>query len=328
MGRSQAQNGNGYSYNGASPSNGYDSPDVLRGDASVVNLVDSLTNNIPGGGVPGEDYPILASIPNTGFNCQDQEFPGYFADTADEAGCQVFHICQFDGRQDSFLCPNGTIFNQQYFVCDWWYNVDCQASEQYRSLNVDIGKVMLNQEESLRSNDVYSVPSTQTYNNAPQNRQVAPLKQTYNGPQERQSLPTPSPTYNAPQSRQAPPTPSPSYTAPQSRQVAPTQTYNAPQNRQAPPTPSPSYTAPQSRQVAPTQTYNAPQNRQAPPTPSPSYTAPQSRQAPITPAPTQTYTNPQERQNPSPINTYSAPEERQVPISPSPSQFYDSPNRF
>ncbi|KAK4314706.1 hypothetical protein Pmani_014008 [Petrolisthes manimaculis] len=152
------QNGNGYSYNGASPSNGYggspsngyDSPDVLRGDASVVNLVDSLTNNIPGGGVPGEDYPILASIPDTGFNCQDQEFPGYFADTADEAGCQVFHICQFDGRQDSFLCPNGTIFNQQYFVCDWWYNVDCQASEQYRSLNVDIGKVMLNQEESLR----------------------------------------------------------------------------------------------------------------------------------------------------------------------------------
>ncbi|KAK3858187.1 hypothetical protein Pcinc_035614 [Petrolisthes cinctipes] len=314
MGRSQAQNGNGYSYNGASPSNGYGSPDgngysyngavpsngygspdVLRGDASVLNRVESLTNNIPGGGVPGEDYPILASIPNTGFTCQDQEFPGYFADTADEAGCQVFHICQFDGRQDSFLCPNGTIFNQQYFVCDWWYNVDCQASQQYRSLNADIGKVMLQQEETLRNNDVYSAPPTQTYN-APQSRQVAPT-QTYNAPQERQSLPTPS------------------------------QSYNAPQSRQASPSPSPSYTAPQSRQVAPIQTYNAPQSRQAPPTPSPSYTAPQSRQAPITPAPTQTYTAPQERQTPSPINTYSPPKERQVP-SPSPSQFYESPNRF
>ena len=25
----------------------------------------------------------------------------------------------------SFLCPNGTLFNQQYFICDWWFNVDC-----------------------------------------------------------------------------------------------------------------------------------------------------------------------------------------------------------
>ena len=24
-----------------------------------------------------------------------------------------------------YLCPNGTLFNQQYFVCDWWFNVDC-----------------------------------------------------------------------------------------------------------------------------------------------------------------------------------------------------------
>ena len=25
----------------------------------------------------------------------------------------------------SFLCPNGTLFQQQYFICDWWFNVDC-----------------------------------------------------------------------------------------------------------------------------------------------------------------------------------------------------------
>ena len=25
----------------------------------------------------------------------------------------------------SFLCPNGTLFEQQYFICDWWFNVDC-----------------------------------------------------------------------------------------------------------------------------------------------------------------------------------------------------------
>ena len=28
----------------------------------------------------------------------------------------------------SFLCPNGTIFNQEYFTCDWWFNVDCADS--------------------------------------------------------------------------------------------------------------------------------------------------------------------------------------------------------
>ncbi|XP_027210951.2 uncharacterized protein [Penaeus vannamei] len=130
------------------PSSGYSygAPD-LRASASNINNqqeqdpIAALAANIPGGGVPGEDYPILASVPDTGFSCEEQQFPGYYADTAPEAGCQVFHICQFDGRQDAFLCPNGTIFNQQYFVCDWWFNVDCAASQQFFSLNADIGKI-------------------------------------------------------------------------------------------------------------------------------------------------------------------------------------------
>ncbi|XP_037787698.1 U-scoloptoxin(01)-Cw1a-like [Penaeus monodon] len=124
------------------PGYSYGAPD-LRADASTLDQqeqdpIAALAANIPGGGVPGEDYPILASVSDTGFSCEEQQFPGYYADTAPEAGCQVFHICQFDGRQDAFLCPNGTLFNQQYFVCDWWFNVDCAASEQFRSLNADI----------------------------------------------------------------------------------------------------------------------------------------------------------------------------------------------
>ena len=35
----------------------------------------------------------------------------------------------------SFLCPNGTIFQQQYFVCDWWFNVDCSLAESLYSIN-------------------------------------------------------------------------------------------------------------------------------------------------------------------------------------------------
>jgi hypothetical protein len=48
---------------------------------------------------------------------------------------QVFYMCQPNGNYDSFLCPNGTIFNQQYFICDWWYNVDCAASSNFYALN-------------------------------------------------------------------------------------------------------------------------------------------------------------------------------------------------
>ena len=53
----------------------------------------------------------------------------------------------------SFLCPNGTLFNQQYFICDWWFNVDCSQvtlvqnnfdektffqAEDFYSLNADV----------------------------------------------------------------------------------------------------------------------------------------------------------------------------------------------
>ena len=45
----------------------------------------------------------------------------------------MFHICSDDGAgglaKYSFLCPNGTIFNQAYFICDWWFNVDCSEAE-------------------------------------------------------------------------------------------------------------------------------------------------------------------------------------------------------
>ena len=84
----------------------------------------ALEKAIPGS--PGEDYPIFATPPETSFLC-DGFIHGYYADP--EAECQSFHICADPGTGDltkySFLCPNGTLFNQQYFICDWWFNVDC-----------------------------------------------------------------------------------------------------------------------------------------------------------------------------------------------------------
>jgi syndecan 1 len=83
-------------------------------------------------GEPGTDYPIFSELPNDQFNCSEQRLPGYYADVS--ARCQVFHICLGD-RQWSFLCPNGTIFSQEHFVCVWWYEFDCSKATSLYDLN-------------------------------------------------------------------------------------------------------------------------------------------------------------------------------------------------
>ena len=66
-----------------------------------------------------------------------------FAVTISFPSSAAFHICASDGTggltKYSFLCPNGTLFNQQYFVCDWWFNVDCSKVEDLYYLNQEIG---------------------------------------------------------------------------------------------------------------------------------------------------------------------------------------------
>lgn len=83
--------------------------------------LDILRMNIPG--EPGSDYPIHSFIPENNFSCGDDKiFGGYYADPQHD--CQVYHVCIQDEKNDlshvSFLCPNGTIFNQELFICDWW----------------------------------------------------------------------------------------------------------------------------------------------------------------------------------------------------------------
>ena len=97
--------------------------------------VGGLEVNIPG--IPGEDYPIYAEVPDTGFTCDGLVEGGYYADPAAE--CQAFHICANDGADGlktySVPCPNGTVFNQGVFVCDWWFNFDCAEAEGLYGLN-------------------------------------------------------------------------------------------------------------------------------------------------------------------------------------------------
>jgi len=112
----------------------------LYGAPSDVGLSEelaALAEAIPG--QPGEDYPVYSVPPDTSFSC-DGKIEGYYGDP--EADCQSFHICANDGigglLKYTFLCPNGTIFNQQYFICDWWFNVDCSLTEEYYYLNEEV----------------------------------------------------------------------------------------------------------------------------------------------------------------------------------------------
>ena len=70
----------------------------------------SLEDNVPG--LPGEDYPTLASPPDTSFSCADKVGGGYYADT--EAGCQ--------GESDLDL------FNGELYLSPETDNVDITVS--------------------------------------------------------------------------------------------------------------------------------------------------------------------------------------------------------
>lgn len=93
---------------------------------SVIEYLE-LGKSIPGR--PGTDYPVLGQVPYTNFYCDEQQYPGFYADQ--ETRCQSWHYCDLDGRQTTFLCPNGTQFSQAVFVCDWWFNVRCDLSTKY-----------------------------------------------------------------------------------------------------------------------------------------------------------------------------------------------------
>merc|ERR1711915_1120036 len=142
----------------------YGDLDTAASDAS--DPLAMLQGSIPG--VPGEDYPIYAEVPETGFACEGQVDGGYYADG--EAECQAFHICTVDGAgglaKYSFLCPNGTLFNQNYFICDWWFNFDCSTAEDLYSLNDEIAA----EREALAGDDAlgaYGAPAEYAAGDAP-----------------------------------------------------------------------------------------------------------------------------------------------------------------
>ncbi|TRY78919.1 hypothetical protein TCAL_13196 [Tigriopus californicus] len=102
------------------------------------NPLDWLRDSVPG--EPGVDYPIFNEVQDTAFSCEDRVFGGYYADPG--MGCQGYHVCLNHGnnaRKLSFLCPNGTIFQQSKLTCEWWFNVDCTEAQSSYNVNDLIG---------------------------------------------------------------------------------------------------------------------------------------------------------------------------------------------
>ncbi|RXG73555.1 hypothetical protein Avbf_02756 [Armadillidium vulgare] len=75
-----------------------------------------------------EEFPNVTFT----FDCSDKPI-GFYADM--EFNCQLFHMCDEDGRRIPHMCANDTGFNQQYRICDWSYNFDCSDSEKWFYLN-------------------------------------------------------------------------------------------------------------------------------------------------------------------------------------------------
>ncbi|XP_037079350.1 uncharacterized protein LOC119100354 [Pollicipes pollicipes] len=132
------------------------------GGAPVQDL-----SKIPG--QPGQDYPLYDAVPETGFTCDQVPYrPGLYADA--ETGCQAYHICGEDNRHGyagaSFLCTNGTLFNQYELTCDWWYNVDCGAAVKQYDVNLDPYKnpyLPTPEEEAKRSSQQYAPEPQYSY---------------------------------------------------------------------------------------------------------------------------------------------------------------------
>ncbi|KAH8246132.1 hypothetical protein KR038_000266, partial [Drosophila bunnanda] len=157
----------------------------------VLGLLSMLAGNCVNGQidgyVAGEDYPAYDAVPKgLAFNCQGRQ-PGYYADT--ETRCQVWHWCLHSGHQYSFLCPNGTVFNQAVRVCDWWSNVNCAGSEQLYQNNDELYRIP---EKQQSTNPQSSYSSSQQQQQQQQEQQQQQQQHNSSKNSERKSKPSSS----------------------------------------------------------------------------------------------------------------------------------------
>ncbi|GAV01395.1 hypothetical protein RvY_12117 [Ramazzottius varieornatus] len=96
--------------------------DILRGSEPLTS---AQIQQVLAYSYPGSSYPTYSYIPQTSFNCNQVRQFGFYADP--ETRCQVFRRCEANNYMFSYICPNGTVFNQITLICDWFYNVNCPS---------------------------------------------------------------------------------------------------------------------------------------------------------------------------------------------------------
>lgn len=62
------------------------------------------------------------------FDCSDKAV-GFYADQ--EHDCQIFHMCNGEGKRVPHVCANETSFNQEFRVCDWRHNFECSKAHEW-----------------------------------------------------------------------------------------------------------------------------------------------------------------------------------------------------
>ena len=98
--------------------------------------------------LPSNASIVLGGI-QTGFDCTDLPY-GYYADESN--ACAIFHVCLpyidhdvFITRHFSFLCGEGTVFDQERLVCDFPENaLPCSEAAAFRKSNEYFGRVETN----------------------------------------------------------------------------------------------------------------------------------------------------------------------------------------
>jgi len=71
-----------------------------------------------------EEFPNVTFT----FDCTDRSI-GFYADV--EHHCHIFHMCDEEGRRIPYICANETGFNQEFRVCDWNYNFNCEDAPNW-----------------------------------------------------------------------------------------------------------------------------------------------------------------------------------------------------
>jgi len=65
----------------------------------------------------------------TNFDCRGKNYEHFYADV--EADCKIYHVCHSHGKQDTFHCPYGTIFNEYIGTCDHTGAAVCHSGPGY-----------------------------------------------------------------------------------------------------------------------------------------------------------------------------------------------------